>query len=347
MNRKRSAFTLTELLIVISIIGVLTSSMALAVRGAQERARTYRTETQLSKVENLIQAELLKVINERSVISLPPVGNDAAFLGPHPTTVVGTTTSGNTNFASQGEGLFMRTRRFREEALRVNLLSRFPYQANHLTFDSGGARTLLGLPVDAAGIPVVPYYTSQAAAAGATSPNAYRSFGRVPSWLARFRVIMSIAPTGIPVANSTAKIPLANDSDGIDDELDARTNSSELLYQVLRRIWVDGEPATALFRDTEFGDTDGDGLLEVLDSWGDPVGYRLQIRANDDNVPSLIYNFGLSEYSLWMTNFADVLGGGHSLADFSPDSLSVGRTKVVAYSANIEDSQRQTAYFVW
>lgn len=343
MSHQRKAFTLSELLIALSIIAVLTSALAFAIRGAQERAREYRTESQLEKIERILQSQLLEFVNQRSVVQLPNVGNRAGDLGPHPGTIGAT--GGNTNRISLGEGLFTRTRRFREEALRVNLLSHFPYRHNHLTYDNSGMQIVDGLPCDSNGIPVVPYLTTDYAvtnAGGSPVPDSAKWYGSVPSWLAQFRSKLYVS-AGVPVANGTGQTPIVLPL----NEADARTNASEMLYQVLLRTWVDGQPATTLFRDAEFGDTDGDGIREVLDAWGNPVGYRLQIRVASGTNPSVMHWVDLTDYSLWMNQYSDLLGNTYDAADLSPDSMSVGRARVVAYSSSIEDSRPVTAFNAW
>ncbi|QDT70800.1 hypothetical protein MalM25_37560 [Planctomycetes bacterium MalM25] len=54
---------------------------------------------------------------------------------------------------------------------------------------------------------------------------------------------------------------------------DILTNQgAECLYLVIMNATGDGE-ARGLFKETDTGDTDGDGALEFLDGWGNPIAY--------------------------------------------------------------------------
>lgn len=48
--------------------------------------------------------------------------------------------------------------------------------------------------------------------------------------------------------------------------------SAECLYLVVMNATADGE-ARGLFKESDVGDTDGDGALEFLDAWGQPIGW--------------------------------------------------------------------------
>lgn len=56
-------------------------------------------------------------------------------------------------------------------------------------------------------------------------------------------------------------------------EADILTNqSAECLYLTVMNATADGE-ARGLFKESDTGDTDGDGALEFLDAWGNPIGW--------------------------------------------------------------------------
>lgn len=45
----------------------------------------------------------------------------------------------------------------------------------------------------------------------------------------------------------------------------------EYLYEALRRINLDGDPAIETLGNQAVGDSDGDGFLEIIDAWGEPL----------------------------------------------------------------------------
>lgn len=51
---------------------------------------------------------------------------------------------------------------------------------------------------------------------------------------------------------------------------------AELLYAILSLNFDEfGQPLSAVLREREIGDTDGDGCMEVLDAFGDPLNFRI------------------------------------------------------------------------
>ncbi len=49
--------------------------------------------------------------------------------------------------------------------------------------------------------------------------------------------------------------------------------SSECLYMILASNIINGVPALQTLNDRDIGDTDGDGMPEIIDSWDNPVGF--------------------------------------------------------------------------
>ena len=62
-------------------------------------------------------------------------------------------------------------------------------------------------------------------------------------------------------------------TDGIDEEA---ADKSELLYQILLNIDLDGLPAIDQLGSQAIGDTDGDSVMEVIDAWGEPIFLQWQ-----------------------------------------------------------------------
>ena len=57
--------------------------------------------------------------------------------------------------------------------------------------------------------------------------------------------------------------------------------NAELLVLIMGQMSVNGSPALELFRETEFADTDQDGLKEFVDAWGRPIEW---IRAGSSTI---------------------------------------------------------------
>ena len=59
----------------------------------------------------------------------------------------------------------------------------------------------------------------------------------------------------------------------IDEQI--RSDSAEILYQLLGQIEFNGTSARDALGSSAFGDPDGDDQLEVVDAFGDPIGFQL------------------------------------------------------------------------
>jgi len=294
LRRLRSGFTLTELLVVISIIGIVTSALAFVVAGAQERARELRTRSQLKRIETILQREIQDLLEARIPVRVPPMGDFPLALGSH-----------------QGlmtpEGTLSRSRRFWTEARRADLMYRFPYRRELIN----PATPQSSVRPAAAGLPAV-YFVRQ------NTSEDFQPFHSVPSDLLAIRNL-----AGGGMGNSTAK-----------------TDSAELLYAILQRIWVDGEPALSLIRDSEIGDTDNDGFLEIVDVWGDPIYFRFElqmpvIRELPGPEVDGLFNLPIDQYSAWMTRFS-ANGQTYRPASAAAEVFSPERLKVRVYSRNVD-----------
>jgi len=62
--------------------------------------------------------------------------------------------------------------------------------------------------------------------------------------------------------------------------------SGEYLYFILQTTDIDGSPMLDFFSANAFGDTDQDGYLEVLDSWGNPLIFSFQMLDDEGNLVS-------------------------------------------------------------
>lgn len=199
---------------------------------------------------------------------------------------------------------------------------RFPYRRELV--QPNQPQTVTRPATNGLGLPTV-YFRRNSGAAD------FQPFHSVPTDLAAIRQmppksgppLRTLQAHGMGSANSTAK-----------------TDSAELLYAVLNRIWVDGEPALSLLRQSEIGDTDRDGFPEVVDVWGNPIYFRLEVRVPVERiVPASpvagLFNMPLDQYSAWMTQFAMNDGQTFRPTSFTPEVFTPERVRVVLYSSGV------------
>lgn len=111
--------------------------------------------------------------------------------------------------------------------------------------------------------------------------------------------------------------------DGIDE---GAANKSELLYQILLNIDVDGVPAVDQLGGQAIGDSDGDTVPEIVDAWGEPLYLQWQ----QENVT--LAAGGINE-NFW-NDGTNMIGQSKEHAD-----ISVGYPTVAEYSKPVLPSQ--------
>lgn len=87
----------------------------------------------------------------------------------------------------------------------------------------------------------------------------------------RQRVLSTIVNSkSLPAATTYANLVDGNLTNG---EWTREHQSSECLHLILSSTVVNGKPASEMLRTRDIGDTDNDGMPEILDPWGVPVGF--------------------------------------------------------------------------
>jgi type II secretory pathway pseudopilin PulG len=241
-----AAFTLVEVLVVIAITGIIGSMLAVAIRGANRQAQGQRAESQIDRL-NMLMLQIYEQETER----MPPVPPASA-----------------TNFSPDQRALMGLM--WKREWLRCALPDRredirIPNDptSNHHPPVRIPTATITGVNVDLEDAEIPPDFTSNPS----YSPGGHCS-------AAVFRHQQYIAQ-----AIGAAKGVTVNDFDDLlnntesDGEWTAEHQSAECLYMILATRIVNGEPAIDSLRTSEIGDTDEDGMPEVLDAWGRPVGF--------------------------------------------------------------------------
>ncbi len=67
---------------------------------------------------------------------------------------------------------------------------------------------------------------------------------------------------------------------------DEPNEGAECLYMIVSRIQDGDTNGLEFFRETEIGDTDGDGMPEILDGWGKPIAFLRWAPGFLDNTPT-------------------------------------------------------------
>lgn len=276
----RLGFTLIEMLLVVAIISILATLSLVVLRGAQEDARSARTQSIISRAREVLIDKI-----ERLETRTMPFNIDAVISGSN---------------LSQKQYL---RKRMLMEWLRAEIPSYYEDLEYFPSLSSRNPDTsvLNDRPQYWPDDMLNGFWASQFTQAvafrppaallgirrglrmqpGATPPDQWDHFDG--DWLP--------APPFIPLTRNTE---LRNDPAVIADPNRFRASlieGAECLYAILYNTWYNDQRGTHFLGPTEVGDLDGDGRPEVLDAWGEPMYFlvrrtveSLEVDLNGDNV---------------------------------------------------------------
>ena len=287
-----------ELLLVMAIIAVL-SSLALVVIGeAQHDARRNATQARMSQINNLLTLRM-----ENYEVRRAPLNNIANYI---------ITGGGNGD-----PRLDLRDLRRRILVDTVN--AEMPRSLRNVSISPGTP----GNPQDST------YPSGQFVQwvddSGDVDPSVVGDLiATRPAFASRFVHHEAGTPSNDPSHYPEGSLAALDSAD------ERRRSSSEYLYKILETTQLNGLQATASLGNGAFVDTDNDGFLEVVDSWGEPIGFQFIIYLPDpDLTPDDTETIAL-----------DATGGPLGLgyqdldASYSVDgsAISVGDLRVLLYS---------------
>ena len=232
---RRSAFTLIELLLVIAIVAVLGSLAVGVIESSQEDARVAATQSRVQMIEKMMEVELEDYEVKRSPI---PFNNIASIV----TRIV---------LRMEWNGAAANLRLHGKNLKRMITLDLI--RAEMPNFQDGITGNLGQFPTPR----FIRYLTEDlklttgsggdidTVVRAAYQGHATASVFRWGNWNG------AAAPTSDPSANS-----------------------AEVLYKILSDLDVDGTNGIDLLGSPAVGDTDGDGVLEVVDAWGGPLRFE-------------------------------------------------------------------------
>ena len=283
---RRRGFTLVEMLVVISIIAILASMILVALWGVAENARQHRTMSTIKRVDTYIRAHWDGFADRR-------VGIRVGTLPGLPTAQqyqVGLANSGiaiapaNQRYIAYGRFIaYLRLAAIRE-IMRMELPDR---KADLLTPQELGASP-----------PPILIVGANDPRTNLTTPLLRNVFpAQLDSVPSLWRAYRSKAASMLGTQVSAGP--------GWHSGWTPENESSECLYLILSMMQDDDRSALDWFNDSEIGDTDRDGMPEILDSWGNPIVF---IRWPAGFVKQYVYQ-GNSRDFLYQIPYSSLMAG--------------------------------------
>jgi len=204
--QNRAAFTLTELLIVMMILGIMTGLALSGMAGAIDLAREQRTRAIISKLDQLIM-ERYESYRTRSV-PLPQYLRNQTAATP-----------------------------YAGARMRLNAL-----------------RELMRMELPDCMTDIIDFRTNPPSLRATAS-------GIAPAALQRTYYRMMVRAVG------------GNPANLVNLQTTSSFEGSECLYMIISTIHDGDKNSLDYFLPGEIGDTDGDGLNEILDGWGNPIEF--------------------------------------------------------------------------
>lgn len=239
--RARPSFTLIELLIVITVIGIMAGMVLYTLAGAQRDAAVARTEATIRKLNEIILARWEEFRYRSVTIHLPQDALQTFAIGSQKQTIL-----------SPREGA-----RLRMLVLRDTMRMEFPDRYTDILYP-----------------PTKYNVATWTADNGTPHNNTSNDIGvplerEVPSVYNNLR--RRLITTGTLPSKIGAAVPVTPPTGALNPGITTEYQGAELLYQIVAITNFEGSNALEHFRQSQIGDVDGDGMPEFLDGWGNPI----------------------------------------------------------------------------
>lgn len=256
----RPGFTLVEILVSIVITGIIASMLTVAIRGANRQANDTRAQNLIDQL-NLTILQIYEQETQRQV-DLPTSTLQPNAATPSPNSL-----------ADKSRALAMLN--WQRDYLRCALPDRRqdlispPIQVYYRLYRGIGATNIVVAQADP---------LTNATLTTAVPLWNVTEVQRSTRWAAMFRYRQRVwqLVRGVRLGNGlTAPNDFDDCVDGNDNngEWTVENQGAECLYLILSSHVIDGIPATDELHDRDIGDTDEDGVPEILDAWGRPLGF--------------------------------------------------------------------------
>lgn len=241
----RNAFTLVELLVALVVLSLLAGMVIAAVQGVNQTAREARTRSIIDAIDSVLMEQYQSYKYRPFSVEIPSLE----------TQVNSMVDVGFEILASESARvrlMMIRDMQRMEMPDRLSDIVDAPTPlyaaANKVVVNQAGriVRTTNGKQFRKV-FPVSWYGVNP------DSNDVMDTLG-VPSRLAAYR---SRFPAGFDFTNTEA----------------LKNQGAECLYLIMATSFVGGSPAIDVIPNSSIGDTDNDGLPEILDGWGNPLGF--------------------------------------------------------------------------
>lgn len=251
-RKHNAAFTLVEILVVLVIISMMGGMVVTAVQGVTQTAREARTRSIIATIDSVLQDQYESYKYRPLSVEIPDLYRLSSQTGNEVGFEVLAQESARVRL------MMLRDLQRMEMPDRLSDIARAPITiraaCNPVLIDPGPPVRIIGSRADLTvrRTFLVNWYNS--GTSGSTATYASGS-DNVPGRLASYRD--RIPTTGF---SFTAAPSLAN-------------QGAECLYLIMSTTYVAGTPAIDSIPAANIDDTDGDGLMEILDGWGRPLGF--------------------------------------------------------------------------
>lgn len=239
-SRSRKAFTLVEILVVILILGIMGAMVTTAVSGVTTTAKQSRTKTIISIVDSVLAEHYQGLKYRQFPVEIPDMWQE---LGPAEMPVVGYEV-------------------LAKEAARVRLMMVRDLQRMELPDRYSDFIPHFGDP------------TRLYAAATFVKIDDGKIVGKRDDKRERESFIVDWY---LSFANKPPTTLLPSKVEAYRNRLTPnytlKNQGAECLFLIMANAYVGGTPALDLLPPGSTGDTDEDGMLEILDGWGKPLQY--------------------------------------------------------------------------
>lgn len=261
-SRRLGAFTLVEVLVVLAIIGIMAAMVTTAVRGVTTTANIARTRSIIATVDSVIQEQYEAYKYRPLPVSIPDFSAPGQSRADRLTA-----NSTSTHAVVDFEILPAESARIRLNMLRDLQRMEMPDRVADVREPGVAGAIALNEPAAIRG--------SASRVVEVVDPMD-PDFGRIfRSNVKSERVQLPISWYGSANTSDLQDVPsrLATYFERSSPAWTIENQGAECLYLIMSTSFVAGAPAIGLIPPAYIGDTDGDGMLEILDGWKQPLGF--------------------------------------------------------------------------